>query len=464
MKVKKYQASEERTILTAMIVSSEVLDRIGRNVKLDEKPFRDKWSNLVAKWCLEYWRTYGRSPRRAIETQFSRFAQATKDQDTVELLESFLASLSDDYKNQARETNVQYVVDLAAGLFKKVQLERMAESIEAALEQNDADAAELAVTGYQKIEFAATDWINPFDHDTIREALVTKEDSTLVQFKGALGEFLNAAFERDAFISFAGPEKRGKSYWLGEVTWQALRQRRRVLHYTVGDMSKNQLMRRLLVRAARRPLRSQTIEKPTRIRKKEGVASLVTESIELKRLSTAAATEAMDAVMTKTAAKKPRLKIKCAESSTISASDIERDIADLAKEDWVPDVVVIDYADILEPEPHAKGWDYRHQINETWKVLRRISQRYHILVVTATQTAATSYDTNRIKKGDFSEDKRKAAHVTGMIGINQTSDEKKLGIYRLNWIFLRDGVWTDSQVVWTAGNLALACPCMISSF
>ena len=36
-----------------------------------------------------------------------------------------------------------------------------------------------------------------------------------------------------------------------------------------------------------------------------------------------------------------------------------------------------------------------------------------------------------IVKGDF-------AHVTGMIGINQTYEEKKNGIQRLNWIVRRE--------------------------
>ena len=77
--------------------------------------------------------------------------------------------------------------------------------------------------------------------------------------------------------------------------------------------------------------------------------------------------------------------------------------------------------------------------------------------------AARGYDAWVLRKKDFSEDKRKNAHVTGLIGINQTSEEKQFGIYRLNWVALRDGKWSDSQVIWTAGNLAVANPCMVST-
>lgn len=463
MKVKKYQASEERTILMAMIVHTQVLDRIVRHLG-ESKPFNSKWSNLIAKWCMDHHRKYGRAPRRSIETYFSRFAQGTKDQDTVDVVETFLGGLSDDYKGAAKETNVEYVVDLASAYFRKVRLEQTLRGVEAALELNDPESAEASVMGYRKVEFSSKDWLNPFDDEVIKRALEKKEDQVLIRFPGALGEFVNQFFERDSFISFAGPEKRGKSYWLNEVVWQAVRQRRRVLYYITGDMSERQMMRRLLVRAARRPLSAGTYRKPKRIKVKDGKVRVLSEEIVFKELTAAAASKAMQEVLAKTATKQSRLRIKVLESSTLAASDIERDIEELAKtEDWVPDVVVVDYADILLAEPHSKSFDYRHQINETWKVMRRISQKFHLLFVTATQTAATSYDSPRIKKGDFSEDKRKAAHVTGMLGINQTSDEKLQGVYRLNWVVLRDGIWTDSQEVTCAGNLALACPCIIST-
>jgi hypothetical protein len=172
--------------------------------------------------------------------------------------------------------------------------------------------------------------------------------------------------------------------------------------------------------------------------------------------------KAVDQLKMNSAMKELPLRLRCSGAGVISASEIEADILKLSQEGWVPDVVVIDYADLLAPEAGSGRLDFRHQIDATWKILRRISLDYHILVLTATQAAARSYDQWLIRKGDFSEDKRKNAHVTGMIGINQTPAEKKKGVYRLNWIFLRDGEWTESQYVWMAGNLALGCPAMRS--
>lgn len=148
----------------------------------------------------------------------------------------------------------------------------------------------------------------------------------------------------------------------------------------------------------------------------------------------------------------------------LSAGDVEIDIQNFAKADEPIDVVVVDYADELAAEPHTRTMDKRHQINETWRILRRIALNNHCLMVTATQSAATAYDKDVIRKTDFSESKTKNAHVTGALGINQTPEEKKLGIFRLNWLFLREGKWADNQTVMVAGNLAIACPAIISSF
>ena len=466
MKVQKYQPSEERTILIGMIVHDGVLGRIASHLNGEKRPFRSKWTNLVAGWCLNHHAQYHRAPKRAIEDWFSRFAESSQDEDTVGLVESFLAGLSDDFKGLAREMNEQFVIDAASRHFRSVRLERTAKKIESSLERNDPEQAEESLKSYEGFQFASTDWIDPFNEEVIKKVLTPREDQELVIFPGVVGEFLSPHLERDGFVVFAGPEKRGKSFWLSEMVWQSVRQRRRTLYYIVGDMSESQVMRRLLCRVARHPLRAGVLQKPTRIRKGEGNegSRLRTEAVTFEKgLSVSLATKAMKRGMVKTASLSPRLKMRCVESSMISAGQIENDIVDFCRQDWPPDVVVIDYADLLAPEPHCKSWEYRHQINETWKVMRRISQRFHLLLVTATQTARTSYDTTLIKKGDFSEDKRKASHVTGMLGVNQTSDEKKQGIYRLNWVFLRDGAWSDTQTVLVAGNLSLACPCIVST-
>jgi len=115
-----------------------------------------------------------------------------------------------------------------------------------------------------------------------------------------------------------------------------------------------------------------------------------------------------------------------------------RTILDLweRRDGWVADMVVIDYADILAPEDGRE--ETRHQINTTWASLRGLSTERSIAVVTATQAAKTSYSKSNQDMGDVSEDKRKLGHVTSMLALNQTVEEKKMGLMRVGQLVKRD--------------------------
>jgi hypothetical protein len=71
----------------------------------------------------------------------------------------------------------------------------------------------------------------------------------------------------------------------------------------------------------------------------------------------------------------------------------------------------------------------------------------HCLVITATQAAASSYDHATQRLSDFSEDKRKYAHCTAMYGLNQTDQEKKIGLMRLNELVVREGDYDRSTTI-----------------
>lgn len=471
MKVRKYQASEEKTILIAMIVNTRVLSYIHAELSRDPKgPFKNKWSNLIAKWCFEYFEKHAKAPGKVIQSIFVSYAARETEDDNAKLVESFLEDLSGEYAKLKEGLNEQWVLDKAAEFFNKVRMERMAEEVQAALESHDIGRAQEVRDGAQPVSFSRSAWHNPFTDRAIRETLEDIDnDDSIVKFKGDLGRFLNAHFERGSFIAFAGPEKMGKSFWLEEVVWLGLNQRRKVLYYIIGDMSEKQARRRLYSRATLKPksrLRK-VLRIPTGIKFagkddagrpkvdvtfREETREPYTE-VDIKR--------AVEELKMNAAMRQFPLRLKCI-GGDLTASGIRRDIDELIREGFTPDLVVVDYLDLLDPEPSVSKLDPRHQINKTWKICRQISLDYHLCFVGATQAAARAYDQWLIRKKDFSEDKRKNAHVTGMLGLNRTPDEKQKGIYRLNWVFLRDGEWTETQCVWTAGNLALACPCLRS--
>jgi hypothetical protein len=65
---------------------------------------------------------------------------------------------------------------------------------------------------------------------------------------------------------------------------------------------------------------------------------------------------------------------------------------------------------------------------------------------------------------NFSEDRRKLDHVTGMIGINQRPEEEENEVVRLNWVNRREEKAPERKVVYVAGSRDCCNPCVVSCF
>ena len=461
MRIEKKNANEERRILIGMIVDSIVLARIG--AKWQGNMFRSRWANIIAKWCLDYHKKYEEAPLGQIEGLYESWADKSKDKELITLVDKFLNSLSEEYEELKEESNSDYIIDVAGIYFNKVQIEQLMEHLEGDLDVSDVEGATAKLTSYNQVEMGVGAGIDVLhDREAMQEAFEEKQQG-LIPYHGALGKFFGNAFGRDCFVSFMGPEGRGKSFWLQDVAYRALLARKKVVFFTVGDMSQNQIMRRFLIRIAKCPLYPKVIDYPVLIGEDddEDIEVEFEEKRFREKLNWKVSYKACKKLMKrKVKSKQSYLKLSCHPNSTLSVSGIHSLLQSWSLIDWVPDVIVIDYADILNMDKH--GVEGRDRINETWKQLRGLSQIYHCLVVTATQSDADSYDTTLIRRRNFSEDKRKFAHVTGMVGLNQLEEEKGMGLFRLNWLKLRDEDYRESRCVYVAGCLALANPAVRS--
>lgn len=467
MRIDKKNNNAERQILIGMIVDSIVLSRI--KTKWEPGIFKSKWANIVAKWCLSYYQRYDEAPMKHIEGLFESWSAETKDKATVNLIHKFLASLSEEYEGLKHDSNSDYLIDVAARHFNQVKIERLVEAVETDITQGRSGKAHERLVSYNRIEMGVGEGIDVLQNeDAIRKAFEASESEPLIKFSGALGKFFKGSLEREGFVAFMGKKAVGKSWWLMTMAWQAMLQRRRVAFFEVGDMGESQTMRRLMVRAAKHPrYPADDIYYPTKIWRNEK-KNRIEREYELKeftkKLSWRRAKKACDKVMIKKVkSKESYLKLSCHYNSTLSVEGIESILQDWERtSDWIPDVVVIDYADILKMD--YPGREGRDCINETWKRLRGLSQKRHCLLMTATQSDADSYDRDTLKMKNFTDDRRKIDNVTGMIGINQTKSEKKKGLMRLNWISLRDDEFHSSDCVHVAGCLAMANPAIRSCF
>lgn len=465
MKQQKYDGSVQKKILVGMIVNSSVLGRLHPKWK-KEGLFKDRWSNLVAKWCCDYYEKHGKAPRKSIETIFQAWAAKNKDKSTIELVETFLTGLDGEYAAHAKELNADYVVDLAGKHFLECEAAKTILEASADLEVGEVNKAVQKLESFNRFELGAGEGIDVFnDQEAIKRAFEYKREP-LIQYPGALGEFFGDELARDVFIGIFGPYKRGKSYWLQDFAIRGACQRRRVAYFQVGDMSESQVMQRIAMRTARLPRKPCTVKWPVKISRGDEDGPYATVDHEErpfdKGVSWGAAWKSFQKLTkSKIKSDEPYLKLSVHPNSTLSVKGMASILRNWERQGWVADIVVIDYVDILDLNCFGT-MDPRDKHNETWKFLRSLSQQLHCLIITATQTKASGIHADTLDESHFSEDARKLGHVNAMLGLNQNKEEKAAGVYRLKWINVRDG--EIGRPVYVASCLSLGHPCVLSTW
>ncbi len=495
MKVKreKIDSHVERQLATGMVVSAPFLAAV-------EPLFRpnlveSKAARKVCEWALAYWQKYRRAVGKSVEDLYESLRRDERtDPDMAEIIGDFLTSISSEYE-RAGKFNHRYVLDQTEELFRARSLKMLSEDIEAHLSQDELVEAEAKVAEFTTLRKEVSTGVNPLTNKEAIYQAFNRESDILFTLPGAAGQMMNEHLCRDGFIGIMGPEKRGKTWMLLELALRAAKARCNVAFFEVGDMSEGQIIRRKHIRIAGRSDHPKycgrflvpvvdcannqdnscsLAHRECEVGIKDGEdflgfvdaprnyrpcsACLTTQdphpfrgAVWYKEVHIEKPLTWRDALKNGTRLAKwlrgRDFKLVSVPNKSINVKQIKAQLDIWEKmDDFVPDVIIIDYADILAPEDTKK--DFRHQQNESWQAMRAMSQDRHCLVITATQADAASYDTPLLSMENFSEDKRKYAHVTGMVGLNQTSDEKRAGIMRLNWLVLREGEF-NSQITCT---------------
>jgi hypothetical protein len=464
MEIQRFDGAEESAVLISMITDDRVLGRI--EPKWGHGLFSSKYSNIIGSWCIGYYRSYSRAPGKTIRALFEGYAETVKDKATVSLIESFLSQLGDSYKQLKEESNSEFAIDRAAKHFDKVQIKKAYELSQAYLEAGDLAKARKVLEGYRKIELGAGSTIDVFqDKEALKRAFESKREP-LIRYPGAAGEFFGDALERDGFLSIYGLYKSGKSYWLSDICYRGVTQRRKVAMFQAGDLSEAQFMQRWACRSASRPLFAKTVKYPKSIIKEKDAEEArveYDEKVFKNDLSWRSTWKAYQKIQQRRVrSDESYFKLSVHANSTLSIGMIQDSLKRWEREDWTPDIIAVDYPDIMDMS--SEDGDLRSKTNEIWKKLRSISQIYHCLVIVVTQVKASAMKAVSLGQEHFSEDARKLAHVTGTLGVSQTSTEKDHGIYRLNWINLREGAFSRNRFLYVAGCLDIASPIICSTW
>ena len=504
----------ERLIITGLIKSTEYLQQV-RPV-WEERLLSSKISQEIAGWCIEFYDNYDRAPGSDINHIYE---DKRKSKEIPTDLEDPIRTALDTYVEELDDVyNVQYGLDQTNKYFKKRHLELHQQEFRELMRNAEIDAAEALAANYKGMSFELANDLDMGKDDVLHrmEQVFGTQADPLLRYPGALGEMLNPHMIRGGFVSLMASEKRGKSFWLLDMGVRATYNRCKVAFFQAGDMTEAQQLKRMASyltklpsseiyagttfipvidcmynqldtcdRAERRcnfgpfsggeydednirysvskEALKEALEdfddyRPCTVCKDFQKSSWGTPWLVEHKTHAVHVDEAKRKVKEFFIDKSRNFKISTHPNNTLSVGMIRNILNRWERTDgFVPDVIIIDYADLLVAQ---KTKEFRQAQNEIWKDLRALSQEKDSLVLTATQADAKSYDSNLLKMSNYSEDKRKYAHVTAMFGLNQDKRgrEKKIGMMRINQLVAREGEFDNTKTVSVLQNLTLGQP------
>ena len=487
--------SSDMLMLTGAITSKEYLSEIERLKAARPELIQSKTTSRVFNWCWTFWTKFHEPPKRHIEDIFRAEIRGGKIPDEqIQAITTILERASDLYES-GDQFNVPYAVQETLRSQESARLQMLADEIQSNLLSGNLAGAQEGIAEYNK-GFSSTapdQLVNPYlDEDAVYDAFNEGTDP-LFTLPGEIGRMLNEHFIPGGLVMFQAPEKRGKTHWCNELAKWACWSNCPTAYIAVGDMTRRQMTRRFHVNLSGRhynPKYCGEMLQPCldcercqmascRKRTSTGLGYDIMENGLQFKLALEGyrpcdeAKYCKECIPTMWWVKVPAVKplnwaegLECANDFAFLVGGLKIGLASYPSESesvasisqkirvweqfngWSPRVLILDYPDVMGKEPEAPQ-DVRHQINSTWKALRRLSMEREMLIIVPTQSDIEGHTVTSQSVRNFSENKSKFAHVTAAFAMNQTPEEKAQGILRVgNLGIVREGDGrTDTETV-----------------
>lgn len=477
----KVNSDIERKITTSFIVSTSFCKKIGFVYK--KEYLEVDYAKIVMGWALDYFQQYQIAPGIHIQDIYDVEKDSLKESE-ADTISVFLESLSDEYE-KSKELNIDYLVDQTRQYFRKRALEILFEKGNKYTSAGKVHEAERLLLKHKQVSKVTSGRFDPFNIQNIRNYDTEDLTNRLFKLPGALGELVGW-FERSWLCAVMAPEKRGKTWLLEEIIFSALLQRRKVFWVSL-EMSKSQLEKRIYQKLTGSGFIDEDCVYPVFDCQKNQDNSCLSKNrvndIKLfndegelpefdKKSKYRVCTvcrgknkkyvpaywyqyEKVGKLKIKEIEKKAKafismysgnLRVKAFPRFSASMDDIINEMDDLEfSEDFFTDVLVVDYLEITADG--NRNLEGRDKIDNTWKMAARIAGTRNCLVVTADQSDAMGRGQRSLNDSNFSEDKRKDAHLDIRITLNQTAREKLDKVARVGVLMHRHNYFHPKQEV-----------------
>lgn len=480
-------ANQEDLFLTGMIVSEEFMKGISH--VMEPRFFRSPHIRTVSGWILEYYDKFKTVPGSEIQSIFDIEAR-NNDLADRELIERLLATISSRYAGKSY--NVGYLLPKMLDYLRERVVEIAIEDAAWSLKRDGAAAAWRTLSEIRKVNEKMPRGVTFLrDFDDRFDQWYYRDKQEIMRFPGALGHYF-APLLRGKLFAFMGKPKSGKSWWLLYVAYIAVTFKLNVAFFSL-EMDTSEVEERFSTMLTYREfgegsemykmpvfdcqnnqdgscVKSACVNPGESILEDDQVpeyemtphlactscrrdwserrisdteidyeyASWMEEE-EFEKLSPAEIKKTMDQFRLHFG--QDTLKIFSHRIGTATVSDMEEELDDTEeREGWVPDLMIVDYADIAKKDGSLS--ERRHQLSDIWEQLSGCMKERNCLGFTASQGNRGSMGKTSLEADDIAEDFGKVMIVDGLIGINEDNTGKGK--------VAKDRYWQRQNLKWIA--------------
>ena len=312
----------------------------------------------------------------------------------------------------------------------------------------DLEKARKIQSKYKKISETETNEVSLFSSDCakiIQEAL-TKVDEELMVLPENLNK-VTGKLHRNDFMAILAAPKMGKSFFMQYLATEAVKQGLNVAFISM-EMTREEVIQRMwkMLYGSKSGIIPEGIYEAAKIVEDSSEpGKFKSELFDIKvRSSSGKTVKHLQKQSRANNQYKGDIRIIAYPAFGASVEDITGRIEELASENFVADVVIIDYADITKPI--GGGTELRNQLDAIWKHLRYFAMKFHCLMITASQTNRTAMNSSNVGAETISEDFRKLAHITSFVSMERTQKMKDAHLLRIRNIAVRNDAVEDTCV------------------